>query len=227
MYESSKRQPKTAEDYAKIAKYFGVSLDYFWGLSDSPNTISEITVCDMKSIEKDLNRMMEDIENNPDQGFAAYNDEDINETAIELFKNALRDALILAKKINKKKYITNNPYNLANYLGINIIKRLLGKIKGCYELIKCNKFIFLNSDFDDELTVVCSHELGHAIMHPYTNCKFIKNCTLFLINKIEIEANTFAAHLLIPDITIYENFTYEQISKATNIPTEIVKLRQS
>ncbi len=126
-----------------------------------------------------------------------------------------------------KKYNTNNPYDLADYLGINIVKRPLGKIKGCYELIKRNKFIFLNSDFPDELTVVCSHELGHAIMHPYTNCRFIKNYTLFLTNKIEIEANTFAAHLLIPDITIYENFTYEQISRATNIPTEIVKLRQS
>lgn len=127
-----------------------------------------------------------------------------------------------------KKYNTNNPYDLADYLGINIVKRPLGKIKGCYELIKRHKFIFLNSDFDEELTVVCSHELGHAIMHPYTNCKFIKNYTLFLTSKIEIEANTFAAHLLLPDniISDYTDFTYEQIAKATNIPVEIIKLRQ-
>lgn len=55
------------------------------------------------------------------------------------------------------------------------------------------------------MQLVMAHELGHAIMHRKENCYFIRNKTLMLTSKIEIEANTFAAELLIPDELIFEH----------------------
>jgi len=128
-----------------------------------------------------------------------------------------------------KMYSTNNPFELADYMNISIVKQPLGKIKGCYKFIKRNRVIFLNTDLDYmENLVVCSHELGHAIMHPKVNCRFIQNYTLFLNDKIEIEANIFCSNLLITNEILeeYKHFTYKQLSAATGIPFEIVKLRK-
>ena len=50
-----------------------------------------------------------------------------------------------------------------------------------------------------------AHELAHSIMHRKENCYFIRNKTLLLTSKIEIEANTFAAELLISDNLIYDH----------------------
>jgi Zn-dependent peptidase ImmA (M78 family) len=63
-------------------------------------------------------------------------------------------------------------------------------------------------------------------MHPKTNCKFLKNYTLFSIDKIELQANIFCANLLLTNISDYKEYTYEVISKITHIPVEIVKLKK-
>lgn len=42
-------------------------------------------------------------------------------------------------------------------------------------------------------------------MHRKENCYFIRNKALMLASKIEIEANAFAAELLIPDELIFEH----------------------
>lgn len=49
--------------------------------------------------------------------------------------------------------------------------------------------------------VVLAHELGHAILHNSKEVQALKDYDLFprLNNKIELEANTFAAELLIDD----------------------------
>ena len=60
--------------------------------------------------------------------------------------------------------------------------------------LKNHRYIFLNQKLSKhELKMVMAHELGHAIMHRKENCYFIRNKTLMLTSKIEIEANTFAA----------------------------------
>jgi Zn-dependent peptidase ImmA (M78 family) len=137
------------------------------------------------------------------------------------------------KKIIQKlihKFNTNDPFQLAELLGVITILIPLGKIKGCYKLMKKRKVIFINSMLDYfERRVVCAHELGHAIMHPTTNCKFLQNYTLLSVKKIEIEANKFCVFLLLPDAELdqYHELTYEEISKLTCIPVEIIKLRQT
>jgi Zn-dependent peptidase ImmA (M78 family) len=137
------------------------------------------------------------------------------------------------KKIVQKlihKFNTNDPFQLADLLGVITILKPLGKTKGWYKLIKKRKVIFINSMLDDfERRVVCAHELGHAIMHPTTNCKYLQNYTLLSVEKIEIEANRFCVFLLLPDDALaeYHGLTYEEISKLTYIPAPIIKLRQT
>jgi Zn-dependent peptidase ImmA (M78 family) len=129
-----------------------------------------------------------------------------------------------------RKFNTNDPFQLADLLGVLTILKPLGKIKGCYKLIKKRKVIFINSMLDYfERRVVCAHELGHAIMHPTTNCKYLQNYTLLSVKKIEIEANRFCVFLLLPDDALaeYDGLTYEEISKLTYIPAPIIKLRQT
>jgi Zn-dependent peptidase ImmA (M78 family) len=128
------------------------------------------------------------------------------------------------------EFYTNDPFQLADLLGIVTILKPLGRIKGCYKLIKKRRVIFINSMLNYyERRVVCAHELGHAIMHPTTNCKFLQNYTLISVKKIEIEANKFCAFLLLSDDDLedYYGLTYEEISKLTYIPVEIIKLRQA
>ena len=105
-----------------------------------------------------------------------------------------------------KKYNTRNPFELASYLGVEVQTGQLGESSGVYMFLKNHKCIFLNEDLEEhERTLVMAHELAHSIMHRKENCYFIRNRTLMLTSKIEIEANTFAAELLIPDEMIIEN----------------------
>ena len=59
------------------------------------------------------------------------------------------------------------------------------------------------------------------------NCSFLKKYTLYSKNTYEIEANTFAAELLIEHIDFekYQGYTFEQIAAAEHILPELLKLK--
>jgi hypothetical protein len=132
-----------------------------------------------------------------------------------------------------RKYGTNDPMVLADYLNVTIIRMPLeDMVAGFYKMIKRRKYIFLNTDIDDEsfMRVVLAHELGHAIMHPKENCAFLKNHTLFLTSRLEIEANTFAAYLLISHQAIEEymverQYTTDMMTRLLGYQKELVELR--
>lgn len=130
----------------------------------------------------------------------------------------------------KRKYGTDDPEEIADYLGVTIIRMPLEDVvAGFYKLLKRRKYIFLNSDIDDGvfLRVVLAHELGHAIMHPKENCAFMKSKTLLLTSRIEKQANIFAAFLLIDDDMLEEfyGYTEEQFCNCTGYPLELIGLR--
>ena len=102
----------------------------------------------------------------------------------------------------EKKYGTRDPYKLCKRLKINIIYMDLGEIKGIYKKVVTNKFIVINENLDEFCQkVVLAHELGHAVLHHSKEIQALKDYDLFprYTNQIEIEANTFAAELLIDD----------------------------
>lgn len=127
-----------------------------------------------------------------------------------------------------KKYDTRNPFELANCLNVEVQCGLLGSQAGCYMFLKNHKCIFLNENLEEnEMILVMAHELGHAIMHRKENCYFIRNKTLLLTSKNEIEANTFAAELLIPDSIILENpgMTKVQLARLVGYDEKIMDFK--
>ena len=77
------------------------------------------------------------------------------------------------------------------------------------------------------MNLVMAHELGHAILHRKENCYFMRNKTLLLNSKKEIEANLFAMELLIDDSFIEDNkhLTIEQIARLSGYCEKLIELR--
>lgn len=129
-----------------------------------------------------------------------------------------------------KKYGTRNPFKLAEFLKINVIHwDLHYEINGFYQYEKRNQIIFLNNNLSHYYQrVVCAHELGHAVLHKCSSVPFMRANTLFSIDKIEVEANKFAAYLLIPDESLfdsYEQMTIYDIATLYNVPVELAELK--
>ena len=128
-----------------------------------------------------------------------------------------------------RKFNTRNPYDLARHLNVEVQIGELGSRAGCYMFLKNHKCVFLNEDLEEnEMRLVMAHELAHSIMHRKENCYFIRNKTLLLTSKIEIEANTFAAELLIPDELNFENpgVPIDQIARIAGYCEEIMKFKK-
>ncbi|WP_242852173.1 ImmA/IrrE family metallo-endopeptidase [Clostridium carboxidivorans] len=139
---------------------------------------------------------------------------------------------IIDKTVKKliKKYNTRDPFELTRYLNIKVLQEPLGKhIKGFYQLCPKNKVIHINQDLEDaEKTFICSHELGHALLHTKLNILFLERNTFCVKNRYEIEANTFASCLMIKDDLVQaypDYFTLEQIAASENLPVELLKLK--
>jgi len=127
-----------------------------------------------------------------------------------------------------KKYNTANPFILASLLNIHIIEwDLHEQINGYYKYDRRNRYIVINQNLSDELKyIVCAHELGHAILHTRINTPFMKRNTLLSVNKIEREANRFAAELLIPDDSFKECNNIYDIASLHKVPVELVQLKR-
>lgn len=124
------------------------------------------------------------------------------------------------------KYNTRNPFQLAELLHIEVQIGTPG-CAGCYMFLKNHRYIFLDQGLEEmELLQVMAHELGHAILHRKQNCYFIRNKTLLLNSKTELEANAFAAELLIDEDLISEHpdYTTSQLSRLMGYEERLVEL---
>lgn len=122
-----------------------------------------------------------------------------------------------------KKYKTNNPFELSNALKVNVVFWDLHKeINGFYKYDRRNRFIFINNNLNTEIQqFVCAHELGHVVLHPRSNTPFLRQNTLFSIDKIEVEANTFAVQLLLSEQNLQDYETKIDILRENGIPYEM------
>ena len=126
-----------------------------------------------------------------------------------------------------RKYGTRNPEIIAEELNINIIKRPMSlKTKGFFRKVLRKKFIVINSLIDEySQRIVMAHELGHAELHSTANIYFIREMTLYPIGKYEVQANKFAAELLIDDYDIRSDFTIPQLSIYLGVPEQLIEYK--
>lgn len=127
----------------------------------------------------------------------------------------------------KKRYKTECPYQLAEHLKIHVMEHNLHhEINGYYKYDRRNQYIVINVNLDyHQQKVVCAHELGHAVLHKHVNTPLMRRDTFLSVNKIEREANRFAAELLIPDEDIAEVNNIYELASLHGVPVELVKLK--
>ncbi|PFJ52689.1 ImmA/IrrE family metallo-endopeptidase [Bacillus thuringiensis] len=122
-----------------------------------------------------------------------------------------------------KKHGTTNPFEIAKRKNIIVLFEDLGNTLGFYNTYKRFKFTHINNKID-EITqrFVCAHELGHALLHPKANTPFLRNKTLFSVDRLEIEANTFAVELLFTDemISAYKDthLSLQEVAEIYGVP---------
>lgn len=136
----------------------------------------------------------------------------------------------IKKKVTylKNKYCTSNPFELANAFGILTIKEELGAIDGYYNRQLRQKQIHINCNLsENNMLFTCAHELGHALLHPNSNTKFLCKNTFLSIDKLELEANKFALELLLSDDLLHEYSDYSigQLSILFGYSEKLIQLR--
>lgn len=128
-------------------------------------------------------------------------------------------------------YDTLNPFEICQCLDIKIIKSSLGKdIKGFFQRTpEGYEAIHINSQLDDnEKKYICAHELGHAILHTDISLGYFIENSLQIKNKYEIQADKFAAELLIgPEINDeqYRDMNIKQLSSIFCVPEKLIKYK--
>lgn len=127
-----------------------------------------------------------------------------------------------------KQYKSQNPYELAERMGIIITRCELGNIRGYYFQAYRIKQICLNCNLSKEQEAfVLAHEIGHSVLHPNANTLFLREGTFLSIDKMEMEANLFAIELLLSDAELkeHESLTIEQLSRIFGYHQNLIELK--
>lgn len=125
------------------------------------------------------------------------------------------------------EYGTQEPFQLAEQMGINIHYHELYRINGYYIVYRNVRNIVVNRSLPKHLQrFVVAHELGHAILHPNVNALLLEN-TVFPTDRREREANTFAINLLLSDSMVYDNpdRTIDDWASILGLPREVIELK--
>lgn len=127
-------------------------------------------------------------------------------------------------------YKTNNVYEICSQLNIKIYKSHLKDIKGYFLNISEGISIVVDYDLEEhEERCVIAHELGHVMLHRSSNICYLKNYTYSNTDKLENEANEFAAELLITNEDIKEafekQFSIEQMACYFEVPKELIEYK--
>ena len=120
-----------------------------------------------------------------------------------------------------------NPEKLAKELGIIVLKQEYSPVtKGYFIRALRNKFIVVNTILDwSSQQIVLAHELGHALLHSSQDIYFIREYTLFPMGKYEVQANKFAAELLIDDSEIRKDLSVPELSQYFGVPEKLIKYK--
>lgn len=100
-----------------------------------------------------------------------------------------------------EKYKTFDMLEICEHIGAHVLYcDLPQNIEGFFQNIFGEFIIYINRDISSyRKKYVVAHELGHIFMHSEVNSLFMKENSLFNIEKCEKEANIFAAFLILDE----------------------------
>lgn len=131
----------------------------------------------------------------------------------------------------KRKYGTDNPFDICKEMGIHIMYRELpDNVNGLFFQFLKNYIIILNDSLTYEQSrVTAAHELGHILLHGGTNSFQISSYTNIPVEKLERQADYFACCLLIDSESVspYDEadcLTVGDIACANRVPVYFAEL---
>ncbi|GEP65758.1 ImmA/IrrE family metallo-endopeptidase [Clostridium beijerinckii] len=133
-----------------------------------------------------------------------------------------------------KKYKTRDPYTIATGERIEIKYKYLSPSspEGIFKKVLRQKYIVINMTriiSASHLNMVLAHELGHAKMHASNKTFFLHDHTFYDRGRFEIEANKFAAELLIDENKVdklyLQNLSIEQLACSYGVSIELIKYK--
>lgn len=129
---------------------------------------------------------------------------------------------------------TRNADRIANELGLIVMPRDFTRQKGAYMVIERNRYIFINKNLHPVMhDIVLLHEIGHDCLHRSEAIKVggLKEFNIFDMGdqRMEYEANMFAAQIALPDDEvleyIYTGYDVGQIARAMRSDINLVALK--
>lgn len=142
--------------------------------------------------------------------------------------NIIRRARRLVSQFN-----TRNADELARALKVQVMPVNFVRQRGVYKVIERNAFIFIKADLDSVMhDIVLLHELGHHLLHRREATQFQEFNIFDMRNdRMEFEANLFAAEIALPDEDILEyiaqGYDASQIARAMYSDINLVALKAS
>lgn len=127
-----------------------------------------------------------------------------------------------------RRFHSNDPYRIADALGIHVLYGDLGGTWGCYTTYRRIAFIHINAQISEaEQRFTCAHELGHAVLHRGLSLPYLRAHTLFSPSIYERQANTFAVELLLPDELLREHpdCSLDHLARAAGLPAGMEYLK--
>ena len=128
-----------------------------------------------------------------------------------------------------RKYNTRNPFEILRQKNVILVYASLNGVRGFYQYFQRNHIIYIDENLSDsEKRFVCAHELGHMLLRKKANALFMDTHTFFNTEKYEVEANTFAAELLIPDELIFEHpdMPADQLARLAGYSEKILNFKK-
>ena len=143
------------------------------------------------------------------------------------------DYIIQTVKKLKKKYKTNDPYELCSAMHIVLYRKdLQKKLKGFFFYQSRQKSIVIDSNVNKILEkILIAHELGHAVLHKEVAMMHgFQEMEMFegTAKPMEYEANLFAAELLLEDEEVMEYLqeqTFFETAAALNVPAALLDFK--
>lgn len=131
---------------------------------------------------------------------------------------------------------TRDADRIADELGLVVMPRNFSRQKGAYMVIERNRYIFINKNLHPVMyNIVLLHEIGHDCLHRAEAIKAggLKEFNIFDMRdqRMEYEANMFAAQIALPDDAILEyihmGYDVAQIARAMCSDINLVALKVS